>query len=595
MIVLPSVLMASRCEPQLNAALAHELAHVKRRDLWWNWLWMLAAALFFFHPLIWLAKREWSVAVEIATDELALSVSRLPAAAYAQTLVELAAQHAAAGYPIFAIAVTESYSQLSRRIVAMKAPQLSRPFQAIFMLTVLAIAVIGVVPWRLVAQETDRPRAADPAPPDSVQEEEADIAQALRYGLDDVVASPSNHDYLELTPEQRRRIADLHRSFASHIKTFTNTALGREPDSRIGEVFDLSNKLGPSSKAELTRQEKELEHQLRSELSLDQIELAEGIILRERLKRGGVRAIVESDDLRSVIELGLERPPSVIDSRLYDASQKANDQIRALRKGFQELHDEFMQGAREIHERAFDTVLDQLGDDGKKLRDILSPMTGQDSASLTTGMNDDYYTSLATQALAYQLADAIVSESNHKYLELTPEQRRRIKDLHDGYATHVNELLDASWGIEPGTHIDDSFPRPDQGPEFQAEKKRLEGQFESVLRSELEPFQIELAEDVVLRERFKRGGLRAIVASTDLPDVAKLKIKRAPFASRLKDAGAKANADILELRGKLQIAVDEFTKKAREIEEREIDAALKDLGSDGDKLRIIMAEAAGSE
>jgi vacuolar-type H+-ATPase subunit H len=376
--------------------------------------------------------------------------------------------------------------------------------------------------------------------------------------------------------------------------------LGREPDSRIGEVFDLSNKLGPSSKADLTRQEKELEHQLRSELSLDQIELAEGIILRERLKRGGVRAIVESNDLRSVIELGLERPPSVIDSRLYRASQKANDQIRALRKDFQELHDEFMQDARDIQERTFDTVLDQLGNDGQKLRDILSSISESsisepDAASLSTGMNDAYYSSLETQALRYQLADAIVGGSNHEYLELTPEQRRRIKDLHDGYATHVNEFLNASWGIEPGTYIDDSFAPPEQGPEFQAEMKRLERQFETVLRSELEPFQIELAEDVVLRERFKRGGLRAIVASADLPDVAKLKIKRAPFASRLKDARAKANADILELRGKLQKAVDEFKKKAREIQEREIDVALEDLGSDGDKLRILMAEAAGSE
>jgi hypothetical protein len=231
------------CEPQLNAALAHELAHVRRRDLLWNWLWMLAAALFFFHPLIWLAKREWALAQEIATDELALSVSRFPAATYAQTLVELATRHNSAGCPSFALAVAESYSQLSRRIIAMKAPRLSRPVQAIFMLTVLATAVIGVVPWRLVAQETDTPRAADPAPPDSVQEEEANIAQALRYGLDDVFASPSNYDDLQLTPEQRRRIADLHRSFASLKKSFTNTALGQEPDSRIGEVFDLSGKL----------------------------------------------------------------------------------------------------------------------------------------------------------------------------------------------------------------------------------------------------------------------------------------------------------------------------------------------------------------
>src|SRR5690606_18201090 len=104
MIVLPSSLTEARCEQELRAALAHELAHVKRRDLLWNWLWMLAAALFFFHPLIWLAKREWSLAQEIATDDLALSASQLPAAAYARALIELASRETATRCPSFALA-----------------------------------------------------------------------------------------------------------------------------------------------------------------------------------------------------------------------------------------------------------------------------------------------------------------------------------------------------------------------------------------------------------------------------------------------------------------------------------------------------------
>jgi S1-C subfamily serine protease len=44
-----------------------------------------------------------------------------------------------------------------------------------------------------------------------------------------------------------------------------------------------------------------------------------------------------------------------------------------------------------------------------------------------------------------------------------------------------------------------------------------------------------------------------------------------------------------------QKVVDEFKTKAREIQQREIDAALSDLGSDGNKLRIMMAQVAGGE
>lgn len=157
-IVLPSSLVESCSTEQLNAALIHEVAHVKRRDLFWNWLPVLAGAVFFFHPLVWLAKREWCLAQEIATDEVAMSVSRLTVAQYADSLVQLAAKYTVVDYPNLTVAVTETYSQLHRRIVAMKTfSELTTRYRLTLTATVLAIGVLGVVPWKLTAQQTESP------------------------------------------------------------------------------------------------------------------------------------------------------------------------------------------------------------------------------------------------------------------------------------------------------------------------------------------------------------------------------------------------------------------------------------------------------
>src|SRR5207247_1366047 len=70
-IFLPPSLLAACGEDELQLILAHELAHLKRCDLLWAWLPTLADGLFFFHPLVWLARREWRGAPEMAGGEMA--------------------------------------------------------------------------------------------------------------------------------------------------------------------------------------------------------------------------------------------------------------------------------------------------------------------------------------------------------------------------------------------------------------------------------------------------------------------------------------------------------------------------------------------
>src|SRR5262249_41113895 len=54
LLVLPPHLAESAAESELRLVVAHELAHLKRRDLVWGWLVAVVDAVCFFHPLLWL-------------------------------------------------------------------------------------------------------------------------------------------------------------------------------------------------------------------------------------------------------------------------------------------------------------------------------------------------------------------------------------------------------------------------------------------------------------------------------------------------------------------------------------------------------------
>jgi beta-lactamase regulating signal transducer with metallopeptidase domain len=69
--------------------LAHELAHLKRRDLIWGWLPEVARLVYWFHPVAHWTVRQVRLERELACDQVVMVALGHSAPAYAETLVRV--------------------------------------------------------------------------------------------------------------------------------------------------------------------------------------------------------------------------------------------------------------------------------------------------------------------------------------------------------------------------------------------------------------------------------------------------------------------------------------------------------------------------
>ncbi len=86
-VVLPEEALAWPASAR-RAALLHELAHVRRNDLWSSAFARMVAALYWFHPLVWHGLRALRAEAEMAADDCVVTADSQPAA-YAESLVTL--------------------------------------------------------------------------------------------------------------------------------------------------------------------------------------------------------------------------------------------------------------------------------------------------------------------------------------------------------------------------------------------------------------------------------------------------------------------------------------------------------------------------
>jgi beta-lactamase regulating signal transducer with metallopeptidase domain len=125
MILLPISALTNLTPDQIDAILAHELAHIRRHDYLVNLLQMLVEAVLFYHPAIWWVSSRIREAREYCCDDVAVGLCREPAL-YAEALTELATWRA--GSTATAVGASDgSLLARVRRLLDTPSPERSAP------------------------------------------------------------------------------------------------------------------------------------------------------------------------------------------------------------------------------------------------------------------------------------------------------------------------------------------------------------------------------------------------------------------------------------------------------------------------------------
>jgi len=89
-IVVPSALVKSLSSADLRLVLAHELAHIQRRDHWVRWVEWLSGVAFWWNPVTWWARHHLRANEELACDAVVLSRFHPDQRRYASSLLAVA-------------------------------------------------------------------------------------------------------------------------------------------------------------------------------------------------------------------------------------------------------------------------------------------------------------------------------------------------------------------------------------------------------------------------------------------------------------------------------------------------------------------------
>ena len=161
-LLLPEKLTADLRADELDALLAHELAHVRRRDHWVRLVEIAATALFWWYPVTWWARRALRRAEERCCDEWVLRLLPRSAEAYANGLLKSLTFVAESSVPAVASGlgpVDDIEARLKEILMTRPAPRLAVPLR----LALAGAAALGLAVFPTHAQSSAA--ADDPAAP----------------------------------------------------------------------------------------------------------------------------------------------------------------------------------------------------------------------------------------------------------------------------------------------------------------------------------------------------------------------------------------------------------------------------------------------
>jgi beta-lactamase regulating signal transducer with metallopeptidase domain len=169
LIILPASALMALSPEQLEAVLAHELAHVRRADYLWNLIQTTIETLFFFHPAVWWLGRRLRQQRELCCDDVAVQSCPDPLI-YATALLRLEERRRQPLSLAMALDGHKPSSGLRLRIARVlgettgeNGPRETAPLPVAAILTVVLLALLTVPQLFAGLRKTMETKSAAPA------------------------------------------------------------------------------------------------------------------------------------------------------------------------------------------------------------------------------------------------------------------------------------------------------------------------------------------------------------------------------------------------------------------------------------------------
>lgn len=212
-ILVPADRFPLLAPDQQRMALCHELAHLKRGDVWLGCVPAAVERCFFFHPLARLAAREYAFWREAACDEAVLTTLGASPQSYGRLLLALGVSRQPA--TLSAAGAAWSFPNLKRRVTMLSHPSSPSLGGRVLAAGAVALTILAVAPVKAVARSAEptvpvlsRSQAGAATPPEVQSAALATIDSSSATALARPSAPSPERTAPSAVPTQERRSKD---------------------------------------------------------------------------------------------------------------------------------------------------------------------------------------------------------------------------------------------------------------------------------------------------------------------------------------------------------------------------------------------------
>jgi beta-lactamase regulating signal transducer with metallopeptidase domain len=156
-LVWPEAMSSREDVARSRGVIAHELAHMLRRDHWWAWLELLVGLVCWWNPLYWFVRKQMRSTAEMACDAIALCACPANRKQYAELLLELASDpRIGVSAPVLGVS-TGGASSFERRLSMILSDRVSERLSGWGLVAAGLLAIAAVPGWSLAQQDSRRP------------------------------------------------------------------------------------------------------------------------------------------------------------------------------------------------------------------------------------------------------------------------------------------------------------------------------------------------------------------------------------------------------------------------------------------------------